>query len=166
MYIIVLFSYLHSVLGEGVQPLQTLSLMLRQRVSLRSVGKRVPGRVRRPRLWQKVLRCSIPSSRKKQWPKVSQPIVSLTFPEMEHKTKIKRKKKKQNKRAWTRDFQTTLTITAIAMLRYNQRYLFCIRATSSFTHFKQAYKIFLCPSSLSLQKFFLLVVFILLCFAM
>lgn len=165
MYIIVLFSYLHSVLGEGVQPLQTLSLMLRQRVSLRSVGKRVPGRVRRPRLWQKVLRCSIPSSRKKQWPKVSQPIVSLTFPEMEHKTKIKRKKK-QNKRAWTRDFQTTLTITAIAMLRYNQRYRFCIRATSSFTHFKQAYKIFLCPSSLSLQKFFLLVVFILLCFAM
>lgn len=164
MYIIVLFSYLHSVLGEGVQPLQTLSLMLRQRVSLRSVGKRVPGRVRRPRLWQKVLRCSIPSSRKKQWPKVSQPIVSLTFPEMEHKTKIE--KKKQNKRAWTRDFQTTLTITAIAMLRYNQRYLFCIRATSSFTHFKQAYKIFLCPSSLSLQKFFLLVVFILLCFAM
>lgn len=40
------------------------------------------------------------------------------------------------------------------MLRYNQRYLFCIRATSSFTHFKQAYKIFVSIVSVFAEVFF------------
>lgn len=64
-------SYLHSVAGDGIYPLCTLFIMSVHMLSLRSVGRMVPGLVNKPKLWKNMFLCSIPSSRKKQCPSVS-----------------------------------------------------------------------------------------------
>lgn len=70
-YVRFMVSYLHSLAGDGTYPLCTLSVISVHMLSLRSVGRMVPGLVNKPRLWKNMFLCSIPSSRKKQCPSVT-----------------------------------------------------------------------------------------------